>query len=71
MVDLLRDEYQKKGVGFYDLHVLARKYKFDVPKMESILSTFKGVRTHFSPTGIKTDRPLKEILKMLEFKRKE
>lgn len=65
-LDLLQNEYHNNRVGFYDLHVLAGKYKFDVPKMEEALAKLKGARTHFSPTGIKTSKSLPEVLKVLQ-----
>lgn len=65
-LEVLKAEYRKNRVGFYDLHVLARKYRFDVPKIEGALLTLKGVRTHFAPTGIKTDKALKEVLKVMK-----
>lgn len=50
--------------GFYDLHEIARKLKKEPPKMEIILKKINAVRTHFSPTGIKTDAPLKDIMRL-------
>lgn len=64
-LDVLKAEYQKNIVGFYDLHVLARKYGGDPPKMEATLPLLKGMRTHFSPTGIKTEKSLQEVLKII------
>lgn len=51
--------------GFYDLHALARKYKKEPPKMEMALKKLKGVRTHFSLTGVKSKARIKEVLKVL------
>ena len=56
---------EKDQVGFYDLHEMARKYKLAAPKLEKILKKTKGTRTHFSSTGIKTNKSLKEILKLM------
>lgn len=61
LLETLAREFRKNVVGFYDLHVLAGKNKIDPPKMEIALKKLKGVRTHFSPTGIKTEHQLHKI----------
>ena len=61
-LELLKAEAAVGVMGFYDLHVLARKYKMNVPKMEPVLKKLKAVRTPFSPQGIKTEKGIKEIL---------
>ncbi len=66
LLDVLKAEYRKNRVGFYDLHIWARKYKIDPPKIEVALKSLEGVRTHFTSTGIKTARPLKEVLKVMK-----
>ncbi len=52
-------------VGFYDLHVLAKKYRKEPPRMEAALRELKGVRTHFSGTGIKTKAELSAVVSVL------
>ncbi len=52
-LDLLKEEAKVEQMGFYDLHELARKHKANPLKMEEALKKWKGVRTHFSPYGIK------------------
>lgn len=52
--------------GFYDLHVLARKHKKELPRMEEALKKLQGVRTHFSMTGVKTKKGVREVLKVLK-----
>ena len=66
LLDLLSKEYQKNIVGFYDLHVLAKKQKIDSPLMEPLVQKLNAVRTHFSPIGIKTARSLPEIIKVIK-----
>ncbi len=61
-LELLLAEAKHPQVGFYDLHVMAHKLKKDPPKMESALKKLKGVRTHFSLTGVKTEKTFKEVL---------
>ena len=52
--------------GFYDLHALAKKYKKEAPKMESVLKELQAVKTHFSDQGFKTKKKLSEIKKVLK-----
>ena len=49
---------------YYDLHSLAKKFGFKIPRTEILIKRlekkgFKATRTHFSPTAIKTDADLK------------
>ncbi len=62
-LDLLLEESKLDTVGFYDLHVIAKKYGLETTKLEPVLKKVKGVRTHFSGTGIKTENGIKEIVK--------
>jgi len=63
-LDLL---YQEKDVvGFHDLHELSRKYQFKTPKIDLALNKLNGTRSHFSPTGIKTNKKISEIIKMIK-----
>ena len=55
-LELLLGESRIKTVGFHDLHVMAHKEKRDAEPMEVALLRLKGVRTHFSLTGIKTEK---------------
>lgn len=64
-LNLLKEESTIDGPGFYDLHVLARKYKLAPPRMESILKPLAATRTQFSLTGIKTEKKLKEIVSII------
>ncbi len=54
LLELLLGEAKFPQVGFYDLHEIARKLKVDPPKMETALRKLKGVRTHFSMTGVRS-----------------
>lgn len=56
---------------FYDLHELASRHDVSVPKRDKVIKALddKGYpvsRTHFGPTGIRTDAQFKEILKILK-----
>lgn len=52
-LELLKEESKIDRLGFVDLHEMARIRKVNPPKMEIALKKLKGVRTHFSATGIK------------------
>ena len=62
----LAAESKQEMAGFYDIHEIAHKMKIIIPKMAEILRKTKGVRTHFSPSGIKTQMSVKEVMKMLQ-----
>ncbi len=56
---------------FYDVHKLASQLKKPVPKREKIIGKLRDTgypisRTHFTPTGIRTDAPLEDILNTLK-----
>ena len=59
-------ESTQEMVGFYDIHEIAHKMKIIIPKMADILRKTKGVRTHFSPSGIKTSMDLKDVMNALQ-----
>ncbi len=65
-LELLLGEAKVNQVGFYDLHEIARKLKMDPPKMELALKKLKGVRTHFLMTGVKSERTITEITKLVK-----
>ncbi|MEK6863262.1 MAG: hypothetical protein AABW53_01045 [Nanoarchaeota archaeon] len=65
-LELLKEESKLDTVGFYDLHVIAKKYGLETTKLEPVLKKVKGARTHFSPTGIKTDKGIKEVVKAMK-----
>ena len=67
-LDLLHQESKDDRVGFYDLHVIAKKYELETTKLEPVLKKVKGVRTQFSPTGIKTKAGIKEIVRVMKQK---
>jgi len=54
---------------FYDSHALARRWSLSPPRLGRLLEKLRergylAVRTHFSPTGFRTDAPLEEILEL-------
>jgi len=52
--------------GFYDYHIIAKKYKIPLGKKEMLLKKLKASSTHFSPTGFKTNKKIKEIIQKLK-----
>ncbi len=51
---------------FYDLHEISKKLKVSAPRLDNVLELLKengyfASRTHFKPTGIKTDAPVDKI----------
>ncbi len=62
-INLLKEESKIDVVGFYDLHVWAKRYRTEPKKMEVALQQWEGVRTHFSPTGIKSEKSVSQMLK--------
>lgn len=61
-LELLNQE--KDLFCFYDLHVLAKKLKKNPPKMETALEKLNGSRTHLSVNGIKTEKEIKDVLRL-------
>jgi tRNA (guanine26-N2/guanine27-N2)-dimethyltransferase len=56
---------------YYDIHFLAKKFGFKIPKTEYLIKKvkskgFKATRTHFCPTAIKTDAETKVLKKILK-----
>ncbi len=66
LLNLLAGEAKMDVVGFYDLHVLAKRYKCNAPKMGEVLKKVKGVRTHFSGTGVKTEKELAFVVRAVK-----
>ena len=56
-------------IGFYDIHILSKKYKL-TPRINDLIENLKKKkfsvsRTHLTPKGIKTNAKIKEILKII------
>lgn len=71
-LSVIKEESEVNEIGFYSLHKLASKLRCSSPKKEEAIDSlkskgFKASRTHFSPDGIRTDAPLREIEKILKF----
>jgi tRNA (guanine26-N2/guanine27-N2)-dimethyltransferase len=71
-IDLIKDESKLNVFGYFDYHAIAKriKKKKDLPKMKNLIETIKkkgynATRTHFSPTGIRSDIPPRTFSKLL------
>ena len=70
LLDLIEEEAEASHF-FYTTDSFASKLKMSPPKLETFLkrlkeNKFKVSRTHFSPTGFKTNAPIKEIEKVFK-----
>jgi tRNA (guanine26-N2/guanine27-N2)-dimethyltransferase len=55
----------------YDLHEISKKLKISAPRLDKVLESLKesgysASRTHFKPTGIKTDAPVSKIKEIVQ-----
>lgn len=72
LLQTIAEESKIKVFGFYNVHALAKKHKLkQLPKFDIIMQKlrkkgYKASRTHFSPKGIRTNAPLKTVLKILK-----
>ncbi len=70
LLSLIQDECEGPAL-YYDLHELASRHKMKIPKSEDVIAALTRAgyfcsRTHFSPTAIRTDAPLEEIVGMMK-----
>ncbi len=70
ILQVIKDEASVGGVGFYDLHRIAKRYKVKIPRKEELIERlkdkgYKASGTHFSGKGIRSDIPLEKLLKLL------
>jgi len=54
---------------YYDTHHLAKFYRFQPPRLDKLIEklreNFSASKTIFCPTGVKTDAPIDELLKVI------
>ena len=70
-LETISEESHSALVGFHDIHALAKKHKLSVPSSEKIISSIKAkgyavCRTHFTPLGLKTDIPSRELALLID-----
>ena len=72
LLSVVNQESKIDTVGFYNIHVLAKKVKLkQIPKMEEVIKKvkakkFKVAKTHFNNTSIRSDVSEKELVKILK-----
>ena len=64
LLDMIRQE--KHSIGFYAVEELTRELKINAPKIKDVVDAVDGSRTHFSPTGFKTDKEKSDVLEIFE-----
>ena len=71
-IDLIKEESKLNVLGYFDYHSIAKliENKKDLPKMSKLIELIKKKgysvsKTHFSPTGIRSDIPPRTFLKLL------
>ncbi|MBW2994948.1 tRNA (guanine(10)-N(2))-dimethyltransferase [Candidatus Woesearchaeota archaeon] len=69
LMNAVKEESKINVVGFFDLHVIAKKYKKEIPKTADLIKkikqkNYKAGLTHFSDTGIRTDINIKDLIKL-------
>ena len=65
-LDILEIESKKDLLGFIDPHVIAKKYKLAIPKKELLKKKLKASSTIFSPTGLKTEKSIEDIVSLFK-----
>ncbi|MBD3263132.1 methyltransferase [Candidatus Woesearchaeota archaeon] len=72
IIHTIKEESKIKTFGFFDIHKLAKEYKLkQVPRFDRVIAAlhqkkYKAARTHFSDSGIRTNAPLKTIVKIIK-----
>jgi tRNA (guanine26-N2/guanine27-N2)-dimethyltransferase len=68
----IKEESKINAVGFHDMHHIAEKLKLkEIKKKEAIIEKirklgFKAANSHFSGTGIRTDMPHEELIRLIK-----
>ena len=70
----MRDESGIGTIGYYDLHVVAKKREAKILSMDDAVAKirkdgFVASRTHFCPTAVRTDAPHEKALELLSGKK--
>ncbi|MGV8141472.1 MAG: tRNA (guanine(26)-N(2))-dimethyltransferase [Candidatus Woesearchaeota archaeon] len=70
-LSIIMQESKSDIVGFYDIHVLCKRYKKGIPNFDMLIDKIASQgyfvsRTHFTPLGIRTNIPLEELIRAIE-----
>ena len=69
--EFIKSEAMIDSFGYFDYHSIAKKKNVgSLPKVDELIEQikkkgYKATRTHFSPTGIRSDIPSRNFLKLL------
>jgi len=71
ILQVIKDEAAVGGVGFYDLHRIAKKYKVKIPRKEELIKRlkkkgYKASGTHFSGKGVRSGIKFEKLLRLLK-----
>ena len=67
LLKIIAEESQIETVGFYTLSAFGKALKLKkLPSKRKILKILKGVPTHFTPEGFRTNFPHSEVLKIIK-----
>ncbi len=69
-LELIKEEVMCNTILFYDMHALCKQNRLIVPKFDFIIAAIQkkryiAVRTHFTPTGIRSNIPENELCAIL------
>jgi len=70
ILSTILEENNINSYGYYDLHFIAKKYHLGIVSIEKMIELLKDQgficsRTHFSPTSIRTDASIEDIIGLL------
>ena len=70
IIPRIREEAEVDVLGFYDMHKLAKKLKFAIPRIDPVIERirslgFRASRTHFTPVGIRSDIPYEKFVEII------
>jgi len=73
LLSTMRDEGKISSIGYYDLHVVAKKRGCRILPIDDSVARlrndgFSASRTHFCPTAVRTDAPHEKVLEALSGK---
>jgi tRNA (guanine26-N2/guanine27-N2)-dimethyltransferase len=71
ILGIIFEESKVEGIGFYELHKIAKRYKVKIPKKEELIKKlkkkgYKACETHFSGRGVRSDISLEKLIKFLK-----
>jgi len=71
ILNIIKKEADVGGIGFYDLHKIAKRYKVKIPKKDELIKKlkkkgYKASETHFSDVSVKSNIELKKLLELIQ-----